>query len=219
MAKISVVIPVHNDALFIDDCIRSVLTQSYTEIELTLVDDGSTDESSQVIQSIKDSRMQYHRIEHSGAAAARNAGVKKAQGELLAFLDADDLWAKDKLSTQLSQYQSGGLNFTYLREFMDTGGNTIHLNTSTPGISPITLLLSHKDFLKIGMFEEKLWVAEFIEWQDRAKHLGMPFHMLNKILAFRRIHADNIGRTAKPNAHQYASSIKMILDRKRQSSK
>lgn len=219
MAIISVVIPVHNDALFIHDCISSVLTQSYSEIELILIDDGSTDESSQIIHSIKDSRIQYHRIEHSGAAAARNAGVKIAQGELLAFLDADDLWAKDKLSTQLSQYHLGALNFTYLREFTDTGANTINLSTPTPGISPITLLLSRKEFLKIGFFEEQLRVAEFIEWQDRARHHGMAVHMLGNVLAFRRIHADNVGRTTKPNAHQYASSVKMILDRKRQSSK
>jgi glycosyltransferase involved in cell wall biosynthesis len=218
MTKISVVIPIHNDALFIHDCISSVLTQSYSELELILVDDGSTDESNQIIRSIKDPRMQYQRIEHSGAAAARNAGIKIAQGELLAFLDADDLWAKDKLSTQLSQYRLGALNFTYIREFIDNGASTINLSTPTPGISPITLLMSRKEFLKIGMFEEQLRVAEFIEWQDRARHHGMALHMLSNVLAFRRIHADNIGRATKPNAHQYASSIKMVLDRKRQSS-
>ena len=208
MIKISVVIPVHNDAKFINDCMRSVLTQSFSELELIVVDDGSTDDSSHIINSINDPRIRSIRITHAGAAVARNAGVKIAQGELIAFLDADDLWARHKLMLQLAHYQASQLNFTHLREFIDVDS-----------ISPITLLLSHADFLKIGMFQEQLQVAEFIEWQDRAKHCGMQFHILNNILAFRRIHADNMGRVNKPNAYQYASSIKMVLDRKRQNNK
>ena len=96
MIKISVVIPVHNDAKFINDCMRSVLTQSFSEFELIVVDDGSTDDSSHIIDSIKDPRIRSIRIAHAGVAVARNAGVKIAQGELIAFLDADDLWAKHK---------------------------------------------------------------------------------------------------------------------------
>jgi glycosyltransferase involved in cell wall biosynthesis len=219
MIKVSVVIPVHNDAKFINDCMRSVLSQSFSELELIVVDDGSTDDSDHIINSIKDARIRSIRIAHAGAAVARNAGIKIAQGELIAFLDADDLWAKHKLMLQLANYQAGQLNFTHLREFIDVGSDVIHLNAAKPGISPITLLLSHANLLKIGVFKEQLQVAEFIEWQDRAKHHGIQFHVLKNILAFRRIHAANIGRTSKPNAHQYASSIKMILDRKRQNSK
>ena len=219
MIKISVVIPVHNDAKFINDCMRSVLTQSFSEFELIVVDDGSTDDSSHIIDSIKDPRIRSIRIAHAGVAVARNAGVKIAQGELIAFLDADDLWAKHKLMIQLAHYQAGQLNFTHLREFIDVGSDVIHLNAAKPGISPITLLLSQANFLKIGMFQEQLQVAEFIEWQDRAKHCGMQFHVLNNILAFRRIHADNMGRTNKPHAYQYANSIKIVLDRKRQNIK
>ena len=96
---VSVVIPVYNAARFLADAIRSVQAQRHPRIEIIVVDDGSTDGSGEVARSFAGVRCL--RQANGGIAAARNAGVHEARGNLLAFLDADDLWTPGKLALQL----------------------------------------------------------------------------------------------------------------------
>lgn len=105
---ISIVIPVYNAAPYLRETIQSVRQQTYPHWELILVDDGSTDGSMEILQACKTkSRESGHRIEvlsiaeNKGPAVARNTGVQAARGKYLAFLDADDIWDKDKLKKQL----------------------------------------------------------------------------------------------------------------------
>ncbi len=101
---VSVIIPAFNVEKYIEETISSVLNQSYTNYEIIVVDDSSTDKTLEIIGKIskKDSRVKLFKIEHSGRPAVpRNFGISKAQGELIAFLDSDDLWAKEKLSAQI----------------------------------------------------------------------------------------------------------------------
>jgi len=90
--RISVVIPLYNKELHIERCLKSVLAQTYQPIEIIVVDDGSTDSSVQMVKKINDSRIHVFQKPNGGPAAARNFGVSKANGEIIAFLDADDLW-------------------------------------------------------------------------------------------------------------------------------
>lgn len=100
MPKFSVVISVYNKANFIRKTIESVLAQKESDYEIIIVNDASTDKSEQVIQSFLDNRISYNCLkENSGAAAARNKGVELATGQYIAFLDGDDLWDKNYLST------------------------------------------------------------------------------------------------------------------------
>ena len=94
---ISVIIPLYNKEPFIEETIRSVLTQSYNSFELIIVNDGSTDNSLALVKSFKDDRIKLFSIDHSGVSRARNFGVEKSNGEWIAFLDADDWWAPDFL--------------------------------------------------------------------------------------------------------------------------
>jgi len=99
--KISVIIPTYNKAQYLKEAIESVLNQAYKEIEVIVIDDGSTDDTGEVIKSFDDTRIIYFFQKNKGPAAARNSGLKKAKGRYVAFLDSDDLWLSGKLKRQM----------------------------------------------------------------------------------------------------------------------
>ena len=100
--KVSVIIPTYNRAYILPDAIESVLQQTYTNFELIVVDDGSTDETGQVVKRFTDSRICC--LQHGnnrGYSAALNTGLAAATGDLIAFIDSDDLWRQEKLQAQV----------------------------------------------------------------------------------------------------------------------
>ena len=103
---VSVIIPTFNSGLYIEEAVRSVLDQSYTDLEVLVIDDGSTDATREVVGTILDDRLRYIPMEERcGNYFARNKGISLSRGEYLAFLDADDLWAKDKLRKQMAVFE------------------------------------------------------------------------------------------------------------------
>ncbi|WP_159783163.1 glycosyltransferase [Sodalinema gerasimenkoae] len=106
MVQISVILPVYNGVSTITDTINSVLGQTFQEFELIVIDDGSTDDTVSVIETIKDDRLRIHQFENAGQGESRNRGAALAQGEYLSFIDADDLWTPDKLESQWQALQT-----------------------------------------------------------------------------------------------------------------
>lgn len=102
---VSVVLPTYNRAHTVRRAIDSVLSQSYEDFELIVVDDGSTDDTVAVVNSVSDDRVQYLRFpENRGANVARNAGIREADGEYIAFQDSDDTWRPKKLELQVAAF-------------------------------------------------------------------------------------------------------------------
>ena len=99
---ISIIVPVFNSENYIADTIISCLNQTYSNFELILVNDGSTDNVETVINKFADKRIQYFKIENSGACNARNFGISKANGHLIQFLDHDDILEFDKIEHQVN---------------------------------------------------------------------------------------------------------------------
>ena len=99
--KVSVVIPTYNRATTVPRAIESVLAQTVTDLEVIVVDDGSSDDTGKVLGEMFGDRIRYYAQVNQGASVARNRGVEEARGEWIAFLDSDDLWEKDKLEWQL----------------------------------------------------------------------------------------------------------------------
>jgi hypothetical protein len=99
---VSVVIPTYNRAHSVIDAVVSVLSQTYEDLELIVVDDGSTDDTAERIAAVRDPRLSFVLANHAGVSAARNLGVKQTSGELVAFLDSDDLWRRDKLAHEVA---------------------------------------------------------------------------------------------------------------------
>src|SRR3990167_8128796 len=101
--RVSVVIPTYNYARYLPQAIDSVLGQTYPHIEVVVVDDGSTDESRDVLRAYG-SRIRWVQQERQGVSAARNRGVRESRGDLVAFLDADDRWLPTKLERQVARW-------------------------------------------------------------------------------------------------------------------
>jgi glycosyltransferase involved in cell wall biosynthesis len=123
--KVSIILPTYNRAKYIVETIESVRNQTYQNWELLIIDDGSEDNTEELIIQIKDERIQLHKERRIGIAEARNEGLRKSKGELIAFIDSDDLWAQTKLEKQLIALQqypeagfslTGGYNFRKLNE-------------------------------------------------------------------------------------------------------
>lgn len=113
--RVSVVLPAYNAARTVGKAVDSVLTQTLTDLELLVVDDGSTDCTSEVVEAREDERLRCVKTENRGVAHARNCGVRLSSGEFVAFLDADDAWLPRKLEVQLDlmlKQPSIGLCFT-----------------------------------------------------------------------------------------------------------
>lgn len=98
---ISVIIPAYNCARYLDGAIQSVINQSFKDIEIIVIDDGSTDNTADIIKPFT-GHIKYYRQENKGAASARNHGIKLSSGKYIAFLDSDDLWEPHKLAAQLN---------------------------------------------------------------------------------------------------------------------
>jgi glycosyltransferase involved in cell wall biosynthesis len=100
--RVTVVIPTYNRARTVGDAVASALAQRFEDLEVVVVDDGSTDGTGDVLARVRDTRLRYVPGRHAGVSAARNLGVEHARGELVAFLDSDDLWRPDKLTHEVA---------------------------------------------------------------------------------------------------------------------
>lgn len=182
--KISVVIPTYNRAYIIENAIQSVLSQSYENIEVIIVDDGSTDNTAKVVKNFKDNRIKYFYNENNqGQSAARNYGVSKAEGQMIAFEDSDDFWHSDKLEKQLAalyafEEKNGAAGFVYHRFSYDCGdgkylnippkaaaaddksGDIYNLLLWDNIIGCPTLLVKKDCFLETGGFDTNLSALE-----------------------------------------------------------
>lgn len=112
---ISVIIPMYNTGDYIEQTVKSVLAQTYSKLEVVIVDDGSTDNGAALVESLRrsDSRIRYIYQENQGVSAARNNAIANSSGEYLAFLDSDDLWKPHKLEKQLRKLETTGMDACY----------------------------------------------------------------------------------------------------------
>ena len=136
---VSIITPTYNAANYIADMIESVLAQTYTEWELLITDDCSTDNTVDIVRSYaaQDTRIKLFRLEaNSGAGVARNNSIREARGRYIAFCDSDDLWKPCKLERQIAFMSEKGYKFVYTKsDVIDTAGNVIAINERVPRVS------------------------------------------------------------------------------------
>lgn len=121
---VSVIIPTHNSARFIDETIQSVLAQTYSNIEIIVVDDCSTDDTVRRVRILSDSRIKASFLtKNVGAGEARNSGIDAASGQYLAFLDSDDVWVEEKLSQQIESMRvsHSAISYTHYSVVSEAG--------------------------------------------------------------------------------------------------
>jgi len=215
---VSVIIPVYNGATFLHQAIESVLTQSYRPLEIIVVDDGSVDDSARVAQQYP---VRYCFQSHNGPGAARNCGIEQAHGKYLAFLDADDLWTREKLARQIATLTARpelDAVFGQVEQFMtpDTAApSAIFAGTTLNGIHVGAMLIRHAAFKRVGMFGTHCHV-DFIDWYLRAQEAKLEFTSLPEVVMRRRVHANNLTiRSREIVRAEYLLAIKSALDRRK----
>ncbi len=125
MTKVSVIIPAYNAMNYLPKTVESALRQTFTDFEVIIVNDGSSDDIEKWVDTITDNRVKLIYQKNQGAATARNTGIAHAKGEYIAFLDSDDLWQPNKLKKQvdcLDNNQDLGLVYTWISS-IDAKGN------------------------------------------------------------------------------------------------
>lgn len=176
---VSVIIPAYNTGEVIRETIGSVIAQTYSNFEIIIIDDGSNDNTQEIIKSINDNRIKYYYQKNSGLPAqVRNAGVKFSKGELIAFLDHDDAWMPEKLQAQIEVIKnnpdialvSANAFFMYDKEktkkLLITGVKSGYFKANVfiplSRVIPSTILVKKSSFDKVGGFNEApdLFAAE-----------------------------------------------------------
>lgn len=144
--KVSIIMPTWNRAAYIMESVESVLRQTYQHWELIIVDDGSEDNTEEIIAQLKDERIQFHKAGRTGVGGKiKNIGLRKTKGELIAFIDSDDLWAATKLEKQvdaLKQYPGAGFCLTGVYNFKEPGKPETYYFKQTEGIKYDNVFLS-----------------------------------------------------------------------------
>ncbi len=228
---ISVIVPVYNGEEFLPEAIASIRAQAYAPLEIIVVDDGSTDRTAQVVQALgMDLRYIYQ--PNQGPAAARNQGLALARGELIAFLDADDLWPPHKLAHQvaaLSADNDGAQMVWGTTQIQAYPGNadplpptatasTATLPSSITRLTPCvgSFLCRQAVFQQVGVFDPTLRLGEDLDWLTRVQESGIVMKRSPEVGVIYRLRS---GSLTSGNHSLYAAglfnAIKNSLARRR----
>jgi len=224
---VSVVIPTYNRSALLHDSIKTVLDQTYNNIQIIVVDDGSTDDTSDVAYKLRD-KIVYLKQANSGPGAARNAGIRKAKGEYVAFIDSDDLWREDKIERQVEFMRENpeyALCCTDFREI--TPEKIIHKSIlenmivkdgyvfehllKNQFVKTSTVMVRSKVFKQSGFFHEKLRAFE-----DRYLWLNIArenkIHFIPEVLVTARIQGDNITENTDVMYENFHNFYQLLLE-------
>jgi glycosyltransferase involved in cell wall biosynthesis len=222
---VSVIIPVYNGAEFLSEAVASIWQQDYHPLEIVIVDDGSTDETAELAKGLgKDIRYAYQR--NSGPAAARNKGLEMACGEIIAFLDVDDLWPPNKLRIQVTRLiEDPKVDVVLGRvKFMKLpGAPEIEIQFESPDSTLVNAYLGSGVFRKsafgrVGNFDETLRYSEDHDWFLRAREQGISIVIMEQVTLYYRLHEHNMTRNKNTTDLQLIRVLKKSLDRRRRQS-
>jgi glycosyltransferase involved in cell wall biosynthesis len=228
---VSVVMPAYNASKYIAVSIESVLNQSYKNFELIIVDDGSTDNTKEVIAGFKDERIKYFHKENGGASSARNFAVGKAEGDFIVVLDADDMIMPELICSCLDEFEkhpeadlvycddsligSDGrpMRVIEIPEYADRKLLIRDLFRSGYPIVPFRTCIRKSVFDKIGFYDENLSVGEDYDMMRRFVKQGLKTSHLNRALYLRRMGFESLSRNLTPQkAECHFEVLKRYVD-------
>jgi glycosyltransferase involved in cell wall biosynthesis len=223
--RVSVIIPVFNGADRLAQAVASVRPQLRPGDEIIIVDDGSTDDTAGVIASFGAAVVSF-RQENAGPAAARNRGLREAVGNVIAFLDHDDLWPPRRQTAMLDALhadETADIVVGKVQTVVDSGA--AQLSADDPRCARIyqpwllqTLLIRRAVFDRIGGFDERLRRAEDADWMMRARDAGIRFLKIDELATIYRLHSTNTTRNVAASRDSLLQAFKAALDRRRRRS-
>jgi glycosyltransferase involved in cell wall biosynthesis len=222
---ITCIVPVCNGERYLGEALDSILAQTYRPVEVIVVDDGSTDGTAAVAARFGQ-QVGYIKQSNQGPAEARNAGIRMAKGDFIAFLDADDCWHSEKLGRQIACFHARReLDYcvAHVQNFwgaeMDAEAEKYQqhrISRPLPGYVTGTLLARRAIFDRVGLFNPALAHGDSTDWFLRAAERGAVMELLADVLLFRRLHPANRSRVwAERSRNEFLQLVKLSLDRKR----
>lgn len=219
---VSVIIPCHNYAHYLPSAIESVLAQDSPALEIIVVDDGSTDGSAALAGSYG-SPVKVLSQARQGIGGARNSGIAVASGELLGFLDADDIWPPESVTVRLEAFRKNleiECVFGRVEQFLcpnlnDEARAKLHcpaglMNARFAG----TMLIRKDSFARVGPFNTDLRVGEMMEWIVRLQDSGVRTAAVDGLVLQRRIHASNTVLSSGASKRDYLRALQTSVRRR-----
>ena len=229
--KVSVVIPAYNQARFLGEAIRSVLNQSYENIEVLVVNDASPDDTSQVVRNFNDPRVNLiTHEENQGLPAARNTGICAASGDLIALLDADDYFHPEKLQSHVnSLVRNPEVGVTYNARYeLQHSSNEIRELYRPPlildlkdfilgfPIAPSDIVIRKEWALRVGLFDERFVCGgEDLDFFCRLALADCQFASVNRALTYRRFHSGRRRKNLACRLDDYFLALEKTFDDQR----
>jgi len=222
VTAVSVIVPLYNDEPYLDEALRSILDQTRPPEQIIVVDDGSTDGSVEVARKYLP-RITVLTQANQGAAGARNLGIAAATGDVIAFLDADDLWTADSLQRRLDVLEADpGVDAVYglVEQFIspDVDAPTrerLHLpEGQTAARFAGAILVRRRVFDRVGVFDPALRVGEMIDWSARLQDSGAKVAVIEDLVMRRRIHGANTMLNKAPGHGDYLRALRASVARK-----
>jgi len=224
---VSVILPTYNRAELVGRAIQSVLDQTYQDFEIIVVDDASIDNTENIVKGIIDERIRYIRYERNKGAAARNTGIKAAQGKYIAFQDSDDEWLPDKLEKQVSVFEKAGskIDFVYCdmliveldgrKHYHHSPGLRVgrvidenRLDYQALGIDTTTVLVRRECFDKVGGFDEL-----FPRLQDADCFIKLAKHFVSYHLTESLVTSHTTEGSISSDCRAYSTAITLLLEK------
>lgn len=229
--RVSVIIPTYNSAAMVQEAIGSVLAQTYADLEVVVMDDGSTDDTESVVRRFGD-RVRYFKQENQGVSAARNAGINKSLGDYVAFLDSDDLWLPEKLSAQIPLLEADPtlglvycdwsvvsrealLQSSYLKDLPAASGYVFDELIQSGFILTSGVVLRRGCLDDVGAFDKSLAIAQDYDLWLRISY-RWKIQLVNRCLFTKRSLkgslSSNLKKTALERIALYQKTLKELQD-------
>jgi glycosyltransferase involved in cell wall biosynthesis len=224
---VSVIIPTYNRGWTLKEAIDSVLAQDFTDFELIVVDDGSNDNTQDILNSYKEDIIVLHQG-NKGVSAARNRGIASASGKYIAFLDSDDLWLPQKLSTQVDFFNTNpealicqteekwirnGIFANPKKRHRKLSGDIFEQSLYLCLVSPSAVMMKRSLFEKTGIFDESLPACEDYDMWLRVSYRYPVFLIDTPLIIKRGGHDDQLSRTSGQDRYRI-QSLKKIIESK-----
>lgn len=222
---VSCIVRVFNAERYVRDALESVLSQTRCPQEIVVIDDGSTDGTAAILAGYG-GRIRVLSQPNAGAVAVRNVGLRAVRGELVAFIDGDDLWHPEKLARQMARFEAHpdlDLCLAHTQNFWIPELNREaerfrgHRRAQpVPAFFMGAALARRRLFDKVGEFNTDYELAYDTEWFLRVLESGAAIEFVPEVLAYRRLHHTNASRSlASDGRAEYLELVKATLDRRR----
>jgi glycosyltransferase involved in cell wall biosynthesis len=223
--EVSVIIPTYNRGWIIKEAIDSVLAQTFDAYELIVVDDGSEDNTAEILNNFSN-KIRIIRQPNKGVSAARNLGIKSSSGQFIALLDSDDLWLPEKLNQQISFFRNNpdamicqtqeiwirnGKRVNPCKYHKKLSGMIFEPSLSLCLVSPSAVMFKRELLEMVGLFDESLYACEDYDLWLRVS-LAFPIYLIDEALIIKRGgHSDQLSRHSMLDKYRI-EAIKKLLN-------